>query len=75
MNKKGMKRVEGYNNLYRNETGAIVNTDDAGYHAYKAKRTALNANKEHVKSLGEDLESAKAEIKELKALIKQLLDK
>lgn len=75
MTKKGMKRVEGYNNLYRNDTGAIVNTDDAGYRAYKAKRDALQLSKEHVSALGDDLKSAQAEIKELKELIKQLINK
>lgn len=70
-----MKRVEGYNNLYRNESGAIVNTDEAGYLAYKAKRDSLQKGRENVESLSNDLESAKAEIKELKELIKQILNK
>lgn len=73
--KKKMKRVEGYHNLYRNESGAIVNTDDAGYIAYKAKRDALQKGRENVASLSDDLETAKAEIVELKELIKQLLNK
>ena len=70
-----MKRVEGYSHLYRNDTGAIVNTDDSGYRAYKAKRTALKQNKESVDTLSRDLDMAKAEIMELKELIKELLNK
>mgnify|MGYP000456645827 CR=1 FL=1 len=70
-----MKKVSGYNHLYRNETGAIVSTDDSGYHAYKAKRAALADAKTQVSNLGNDLKEAKAEIEELKSLVKELLNK
>ena len=68
-----MKKVQGYNNLYRNESGAIVNTDKAGYRAYKRKVEQSKRKDEQISSLSEDLESAKKEIEELKSLIKQAL--
>ena len=39
--------VEGHKNLYREESGAIVNTDTNGYNNYiKAKNTKLNEKRE-----------------------------
>lgn len=70
-----MKRVEGYNYLYRNDSGVIVNTDDSGYIAYKAKRAALADSKDQVTNLGRELKEAKDEIQELKSLVKELLNK
>lgn len=70
-----MKKVEGYNHLYRNETGAIVNTDDSGYRAYKARRNASKRKDLEIRSLTEDLDSAKKEIEELKELVRQVLNK
>jgi len=63
-----MKRVEGYKNLYRNESGAIVNTDKKSYEAYKAKRKASLDKEKELKDL-------KSEINELKELVNQLLNK
>ena len=70
----GKKRVQGYNNLYRNETGAIVNTDQSGYMAYKKKRESSKMKQNQIESLGEQLEDAKKEIDELKDLIKQMIN-
>ena len=70
-----MKRVSGYNHLYRNDSGAIVSTDDSGYYAYKAKRAALADAKSQVTNLGNDLKEAKNEIEELKKLVQELLNK
>ena len=71
----GKKRVQGYNNLYRNEAGAIVNTDQSGYMAYKKKRESSKMKQNQIESLGEQLEDAKKEIDELKDLIKQMINK
>lgn len=73
--KKDMKRVEGYNNLYRNEKGAIVNTDKKAYEAYKLRRAASMKKEVKVSSLEAELESTKAELEEIKELLKQFLDK
>ncbi len=71
----GKKRVQGYNNLYRNESGAIVNTDAAGYIAYKKKRETSKLKQDQIDSLGDQLEDAKKEIDELKDLVKQMINK
>ncbi len=70
----GKKRVQGYNNLYRNESGAIVNTDTTGYMAYKRKRGASKLKQDQIESLGDQLEDAKKEIEELKDLVKQMIN-
>jgi len=75
MKKDGMKKVEGYNDLYRNEKGAIINTDKEGYEAYVRRRAASRKKDSKVSSLEEDLNQAKQEIEELKDLLKQILNK
>ena len=71
----GKKRVQGYNDLYRNESGAIVNTDVAGYLSYKKKKQSSKLKQDQIESLGEQLEDAKHEIEELKSLVKQMINK
>lgn len=73
MNKK-MKRVEGSDSLYRTESGSIVNTDEAAYRAYKRKKEASLRKQETITSLSSELDEAKAEIAELKDLIKKVLE-
>ena len=70
-----MKRVEGYNNLYRNDKGAIVNTDKQAYEAYKRRRSASKKKDVKVSSLEDELNATKAELEEIKELLKQFLDK
>lgn len=70
-----MKKVKGYNNLYRNDSGVIINTDDSSYLSYKKKRAALTRKDEQVKLLSEQLQEAKSEIEELKELVRQVLNK
>jgi len=71
----GKIRVQGYNNLYRNESGAIINTDAAGYIAYKKKRETSKMKQDQIESLGTQLEDAKNEINELKDLVRQMINK
>ena len=61
--------VEGHKHLYREESGAIVNTDTNGYANYmKAK---------HKKKLSEkrEIEDLRNEIDELKNQLRQLLER
>lgn len=69
------KRVEGYNHLYRNEEGAIVNTDMSAFQAYKAKRAASFTREVQYQDVERSLAETRAEIDELKLLIKQMLNK
>ena len=60
--------VEGHKNLYREESGAIINTDKNGYDNYmKAKNKKLNERRE--------IEDLRSEIDELKNQLRQLLDR
>tara|TARA_B100001778_G_scaffold113528_1_gene93013 strand:+ start:586 stop:777 length:192 start_codon:yes stop_codon:yes gene_type:complete len=60
--------VEGHKNLYREESGAIINTDKNGYTNYmKAKNAKLNEKRE--------IEDLRNEIDELKNQLRQLLDR
>ena len=69
-----MKRVEGYNNLYRNDMGTIINTDDGSYRAYKLKQAKSKERGDSINTLSEQLEDAKLQIEELKQLVKDALN-
>ncbi len=63
-----MIRVEGHTNLYREESGAIINTDANGYANYmRAKKLKLNEKRE--------IDDLRNEIDELKNQLRQLLDR
>ena len=72
--KKKMKRVEGNDFLYRTENGSIVNKDEAAYLAYKSKKEASIRKQETITNLSSELNEAKAEIAELKDLLKKVLE-
>ena len=60
--------VEGHKHLYREESGAIVNTDTNGYANYmKAKNSKLTEKRE--------LNDLRRELDELKNQLRQLLDR
>ena len=60
--------VEGHKHLYREESGAIINTDTNGYVNYiKAKNKKLSERRER--------EELRNEIDELKNQLRQLLDR
>jgi len=71
---KKVKKVEGYNHLYRNESGNIVNRDDAGYQAYMKKKMSAQLTKEKMQNLSSELIDAKNEIEELKELVRKALE-
>ena len=60
--------VEGHKHLYRDQSGAIVNTDTNGYANYiQAKNKKLNERRE--------IEDLRNEIDELKNQLRQLLER
>jgi hypothetical protein len=65
-------RVEGYTNLYRDETtGAIINKDSASYEQYILSRK----NKLKYKlSQKEEIENLRNEVTEIKSLLMELLN-
>ena len=61
--------VEGHKNLFRDEkTGAIVNTDAAGYSTYMSNRRR-NSDKQA------ELDEMKSESETLKSMLKELASK
>lgn len=68
----GYLRVEGYNNLYRDEnTGAIINKDDASYEQYiNSRKNKLN-NKMNQRL---EIENLKSEVSEIKSLLMELIN-
>ena len=64
-----MKKVEGHDNLYRDEeSNAIINTDKAAYDNYISVRRVNSDNRA-------EMEDMKKELAELKSLLKELTSK
>ena len=60
--------VEGHKNLYRDEnSGAVVNTDTAGYAQYKNMKLKRDQEKS-------ELDRMRADIQEIKTLLKELVN-
>jgi len=62
-----MKRVEGHKHLFRNDSGAIVNTDTSEYLQY----VKLRAEKKKQK---EEIEEIKQDITEIKSLLMKIIN-
>jgi len=60
-----MKRVEGHQNLYRDESGAIVNTDTAGYSQYIRMRDERKRRREEIDQIKEDISEIKSLLMEI----------
>ncbi len=58
--------VEGHKNLFREKSGAIVNTDTQGYSQYIKMKNIKNDEKHQ-------LDELKKEIDEIKSLLKEVL--
>ena len=61
-----MIRVEGQKHLYRDNSGAIVNTDTEQYNQYVRLREKRKSEKKEISDI-------KKEIEELKSLLKEVL--
>jgi len=62
-----MKRVEGHKHLFREESGAIVNTDTNGYEQYVRLRSERKRQKEEIEEL-------KSDIVEIKSLLMEIIN-
>ena len=51
-----MKRVEGFKHLFREDSGAIVNTDTNGYQDYVRLRNARRLEKQELSELKSEFE-------------------
>lgn len=63
-----MIRIEGHQNLYRDEkTGAIVNTDTAGYSQYIRMKNEKQKQRDEIDQL-------KSDVSEIKDLLRELIN-
>tara|TARA_R100000152_G_C6735399_1_gene159616 strand:- start:584 stop:775 length:192 start_codon:yes stop_codon:yes gene_type:complete len=63
-----MIKVEGHKNLYRNDSGAIINTDSTEYNQYmKIKNKRISERSE--------LQRLRNEIDEIKSMLRELTNK
>lgn len=62
-----MQRVDGHKNLYRDQSGAIVNTDTNEYNQY----VKLRSERKHQR---EEIEGLKKDIDEIKSLLMEIIN-
>ena len=68
-----MKKVEGHNNLVRDDnTNAILNTDSSEYDNYIKRRAQRKQGSDRIDNMEDDLKSLKDDINEIKTLLKAL---
>lgn len=71
---KRMLPVEGHYGYYRDSsTGAIIVSDDQSYNEYLKKKQQALQKLEKEKAKDEELNNIKNEVKELKDLVKELI--
>ena len=62
--------VEGHKNLFRDEkTGAIINTDTAGYRNYMSDKRRNSDKQSEIDAMKEELETLKSMLNELASKI------
>ena len=67
-------KVKDHDNLVRDPLSqGIINTNDAEYEEYIARRDAAKKSKESEITMKEDLDNLKGEINEIKSLLKELV--
>jgi len=60
-----MRRVEGHKNLYRDQSGAIVNIDTNEYNQYIRLRSERKQQKEEIAELKKDIDEIKSLLMEI----------
>lgn len=60
-----MIRVEGHQNLYREESGAIVNTDTSAYTQYVKMRNERKKKSQEIEEIRKDIDEIKLLLREL----------
>tara|TARA_X000000368_G_scaffold96525_1_gene74110 strand:- start:712 stop:903 length:192 start_codon:yes stop_codon:yes gene_type:complete len=63
-----MIKVEGHKNLYRNDSGAIINTDTSEYNQYMKLKNRRKSEKDEIQRL-------RTEIDEIKSMLKDITNK
>tara|TARA_Y100000592_G_scaffold14023_1_gene19844 strand:+ start:19 stop:240 length:222 start_codon:yes stop_codon:yes gene_type:complete len=69
-------RVEGYGNLMRDtNSNAIVNSSTSEYKIYMAKYRAREQQSDELRNACKEINTLKAELREIKSLITKVLEK
>ena len=69
-------RVEGYGNLVRDtNSNAIVNSSTSEYKIYMAKYRAREQQSDELRNACKEINTLKAELREIKSLIKKVIEK
>ena len=67
-------RVEGYENLVRDTTSnAVINSSSSEYRIYMSRHRARNKQSDELRNACKEINSLKAELREIKSLIKGLV--
>ncbi len=68
-------KVEGYNNLVRDtNSNGIVNYDVSGYSVYMKRLRDREKQSDQIRSAVKEINNLKAELREIKGLIKELVN-
>ena len=69
-------RVQGYSSLVRDtRSNAIVNTNTSEYTLYMERRKVRNHQGDEIRSAVKEINTLKTELKEIKKLIKEIVNK
>ena len=69
-------RVEGHESLVRDtSSNAVINTSTSEYRIYMARHRARNKQSDELRNACKEINSLKAEFREIKDLIKKVLEK
>ena len=69
-------RVEGHESLVRDtSSNAVINTSTSEYRIYMARHRARNKQSDELRNACKEINSLKAELREIKSLIKKVIEK
>ena len=69
-------KVEGHNNLVRDTvSNAVINSSTSEYKIYMAKYRAREQQGDELRNACKEINNLKAELREIKTLVKNVLDK
>ena len=69
-------KVEGYENLVRDtSSNAVINSSTSEYRIYMARHRARNKQSDELRNACKEINTLKAELREIKSLIKKVIEK
>ena len=69
-------KVDGYENLVRDtSSNAVINSSTSEYRIYMARHRARNKQSDELRSACKEINTLKAELREIKDLIKKVIEK